>query len=51
MRRSTLILLADALEDAMIETGRGSTEEDRAVWWTCKPLWELLQKILRGESR
>ena len=48
MNRNTLIRLADALEDAMTETGRGSTAEDRAIWWACKPLWEIVQRILRG---
>jgi len=47
MTRNTLIRLADALEDAMCETGRGTTAQDRALWWACKPLWVLLQKLLR----
>ena len=47
MNRNTLIRLADALEDAMTETGRGSTAEDRAIWWAARPLWILLQRLLR----
>jgi hypothetical protein len=47
MNRKTLIRLADAIEDAMCETGRGSTAEDRALWWAAKPLWILIQKLLR----
>lgn len=47
MNRKTLIRLADALEDAMTETGRGSTAEDRALWWAARPLWILLQRLLR----
>lgn len=49
MTRKTLIHAADAIEDVMIETGRGSTAEDRAVWWACLPLWRLLQKLLRED--
>ena len=47
MTRKTLIRLADALEDAMCETGRGTTANDRAVWWACKPLFEIVQRLLR----
>lgn len=47
MKRMTLIRVADALEDLMCETGRGETADDRAVWWTSKPLWELIQCLLR----
>ncbi len=47
IKRNTLVRLADVLEDAMGETGRGSTAEDRALWWACKPLWALVQKMLR----
>lgn len=47
MNRSTIVRVCDALEDLMCETGRGTTAEDRAVWWACKPLWVLLQEILR----
>lgn len=47
MNRKTLIRVADALEDLMTETGRGETKDDRSVWWACRPLWILLQKLLR----
>lgn len=47
MNRNTLVRLADVLEDAMCETGRGSTADDRAIWWAARPLWILLQRILR----
>ena len=47
MRRDTLIRLADVLEDAMVETGKGTTPSDRALWWASKPLWELVRKMLR----
>ena len=47
MKRRTLLRVADALEDLMCETGRGATEDDRKVWWTARPLWELLQRLLR----
>ncbi len=47
MNRSTLVRLADALEDLMTETGRGETADDREVWWTCRPLWVLVQRLLR----
>ena len=50
MTRETMIRLTDALEDAMCETGKGTTATDRAVWWACKPLWVLLQRILREWS-
>ncbi len=51
MKRSTVIRAADAIEDLMTETGRGATLEDRHVWWVCKPLWHLLQDILRRWER
>lgn len=47
MRRDTLIRLADALEDLMCETGKGATANDRAVWWACRTLWVLIQRLLR----
>ena len=47
MTRQTLIRAADALEDLMCETGKGETADERAVWWACRPLWILLQQILR----
>lgn len=47
MNRETLIKTADSLEDLMCETGKGTTEIDRKVWWLCKPLWLLLQDILK----
>jgi hypothetical protein len=47
MKRKTLVRVADAVEDLMIETGRGATKDDRAVWWACRPLWILLQRILK----
>lgn len=48
MNRDALIRLADALEDVMCETGRGSTAEDRALWWAARPLWMLVQRMLKG---
>ena len=47
MKRETIVRVADALEDLMCETGRGETRDDRDVWWTCRPLWILLQRLLR----
>ena len=51
MNRSNLIRLADALENVMTETGRGFTADDRAVWWTCRPLWALVQRLLKEADR
>lgn len=49
MNRNVLIRLADALEDAMIETGHRETEAQRRLWWDCFPLWFTLREILRGK--
>ena len=47
MRRETLVRAADAIEDLMIETGRGATPSHRAIWWAARALWILLQGELR----
>lgn len=48
MRRETLIRLADAVEDAMIEAGWRDTAEKRRIWWACLPLWDVLREVLRA---
>lgn len=47
MKRETLVRAADALEDLMIETGRGATQSDREIWWAVRALWIILQEELR----
>lgn len=46
MTRDALLRLADALEDAMIETGRGATARDRELW---AALYAEMEAWERGE--
>ena len=47
MTRDKLVRAVDAIEDLMIDTGRGMTRVDRIIWWACNSIWPTLQEILK----
>lgn len=51
MTRDKLVRAVDAIEDLMIDTGKGTTRIDRIIWWACKSIWPTLQNILKGKIK
>ena len=51
MDRNKLVRAVDAIEDLMIDTGKGTTRVDRIIWWACKSIWSTLQQILKRSKK